>query len=83
MQTPKHMPWSRAVDVTDPLAALRALDGLPHAFLLEATVAGTHERWSLFGADPFAVHRAGDWDVALGAGCKVRPVHNSALSEEA
>lgn len=67
MPTPIQRPWSRAVDVNDPLAALRAFEGLPHAFLLEASVPGTNKRWSLFGADPFAVHRGGDWDVALGA----------------
>ena len=67
MPTPTPMPLRRPVHLAGPLEAQRALEGLPHAFLLEASVPGTQAVWSLFGADPFAVFRGGDWSVAVHA----------------
>jgi para-aminobenzoate synthetase component I len=44
----------------EPLAALAALRRLPLPFLLHSSLPGPHARWSLFGADPFAVERGDD-----------------------
>ncbi|MBI5711447.1 MAG: aminodeoxychorismate synthase component I [Candidatus Eisenbacteria bacterium] len=49
----------------DPLTALRALARLPHPFLLHSALAGARARWSFFGADPFEVHRGGDYAAAV------------------
>ena len=68
--------------VADPLAALRALAGLPHAFLLHASFPGAGARWSLFGADPFAVYRGGDWNAALDA-WRAHAAHGTAGSWDA
>ncbi len=67
MPTPISMPVREPVRVESPLEALRALEGLPHAFLLEASIPGSRAAWSLFGADPFAVFRGGDWSDAVAA----------------
>ena len=67
MPIPTSMLLRRPVTLADPLAALRALEGLPHVFLLEAAVPGSRTAWSLFGADPFAIHRGGDWNTAVEA----------------
>ena len=62
---PARFPLVRSLGVRDPLAALRALSGLPHAFLPHSSLTDDRGRWSFFGADPFALHRAGSYDVAV------------------
>ncbi|HEY2953975.1 MAG TPA: anthranilate synthase component I family protein [Candidatus Eisenbacteria bacterium] len=57
MPIPPDPPIERPVDTADPLQALRALAGLPHAFLLHSAIEDARGRWSFFGADPFAVFR--------------------------
>ena len=58
------IPLKEAVVVDGPLAAARALAGLPYPFLLHSSAAGGRARWSFFGADPFAVFGATDYDGA-------------------
>jgi para-aminobenzoate synthetase component 1 len=59
------MPVAEPVEVRDPLAAVRALAGLPLPFLLHSSAPGGRARWSFFGADPFAVFGAAEHDDAL------------------
>jgi para-aminobenzoate synthetase component 1 len=61
------LPLVRAVPVADPLEALRALARLPYPFLLHSALQDDRARWSFFGADPFEVHRGGDWPAARSA----------------
>ncbi len=61
------LPLVRSLGVADPLDALRALAHLPHPFLLHSAVDGGSARWSFFGADPYAVHRGGDWEATKAA----------------
>src|SRR5919197_4804173 len=62
---PARFPLVRSIPIGDPLAALRAVSELPYAFLLHSSLADDRGRWSFFGADPFAVHRAGSYHAAL------------------
>src|SRR6476661_4774529 len=61
----RDLPLALALPPTDPLAALDALAGLPHAFLLHSALPGTRARWSFFGADPFAWQHGADYDDAV------------------
>ena len=56
-----ELPLAEAVDVTDPIVALRALGHLPYPFLLHSAMNDERARWSFFGADPFAVFRGDDY----------------------
>jgi para-aminobenzoate synthetase component 1 len=63
-------PPSLAVEVFPPGDPLRALAGLPCAFVLRSSLTDSattprRARWTLFGADPFASFRAGDTPVAF------------------
>ena len=62
MNREESLPLARPVALADPLDALRALADLPGAFLLHSGLrsAGPRARWSLFGAEPFALFRGGD-----------------------
>src|SRR5438093_11349669 len=69
MDREESLPLARAVALAGPLDALRALADLPGAFLLHSglrtadprpAAAGAGARWSLFGAEPFALFRGGD-----------------------
>src|SRR2546426_3547572 len=62
---PARFPLVRSVALRDPLAALRAVSELPHAFLLHSSLTDDRGRWSFFGADPFALHRAGSYAAAV------------------
>ncbi|MGH7730891.1 MAG: aminodeoxychorismate synthase, component I, partial [Candidatus Eiseniibacteriota bacterium] len=55
---------TEAVEIEGPLAAGRALAGLPRPFLLHSSAPGGRARWSFFGAEPFAVFGAADYDAA-------------------
>jgi para-aminobenzoate synthetase component 1 len=66
MQFHSDLPLVEAVDVSEPLAAARALANLPYPFLLHSASPDSRARWSLFGADPFAVFRGPDYDAARG-----------------
>ena len=57
-------PVIEPVEIAGPLAATRALAGLPYPFLLHSSAPGGRARWSFFGADPFAVFGAADYDAA-------------------
>jgi para-aminobenzoate synthetase component I len=59
-----EIPLVEAVEVQDPLSAVRSLAGLPHPFLLHSAAPDERARWSFFGADPFAVYAAGEYDDA-------------------
>ncbi len=49
----------------DPLTTFGAIAHLPYAFMLHSALPGPTARWSFFGAEPFAVLRAGSLsDVA-------------------
>jgi para-aminobenzoate synthetase component 1 len=61
------LPLVRAVAVEEPVRALRALAGLPHAFLLHSAMQDERARWSFFGADPFAVYRGAEYAEAIAA----------------
>jgi para-aminobenzoate synthetase component 1 len=61
------LPATRAVHVSDPLAALRALARLPYPFLVHSALEDARGRWSFFGADPFAIHRGDGYEEALAA----------------
>ena len=55
----------RTVELRDPLVALRALAGWPHAFLFRSTSRDNpSERW-YFGADPFATFGPDRYDEAI------------------
>ena len=60
------LPLVHSLELSRPLAPLRALAGLPHAFLRHSALADERPegprraRWSFFGADPFALFRGGD-----------------------
>jgi len=58
------LPLIEAVEVPDLLAAARSLASLPHPFLLHSSAPDTRARWSFFGADPFAVFAAADYEAA-------------------
>src|SRR5688572_16931303 len=55
-------PLAREVKMAAPLAGARALSHLPRPFLLHAGTSDPRARWSFFGADPFVVFEAGDYD---------------------
>ena len=60
---------TRPIELRDPRRALRALAPLPHPFLLYSSLPDRRGRWSFFGADPFRLHRGGDWN-AVRAECR-------------
>ena len=66
------LPLVHSLELSRPLAPLRALAGMPHAFLLHSALpderpeAARRARWSFFGADPFAVFRDGEASEAIG-----------------
>ncbi len=68
-----ELPLVHPFEQDRPLAPLRALAGLPCPFLLQSSLpdagaAGPRRaRWSVFGADPFAVFRGGDHAQAIAA----------------
>src|SRR5262245_14882497 len=59
-----ELPLLETVEITDPLAAVRALAHLPYPFLLHSAVHGERSRWSYFGADPFAVFTSDEYEAA-------------------
>ncbi len=61
----RESPALQAVEIRDPLAAVRGLAHLPYPFLLHSAMRDPRARWSFFGADPFAVFRASDYDQAV------------------
>ena len=61
-----ELPLLEAVEIADPLAAVRALSHLPYPFLLHSSMPDERARWSYFGADPFAVFAADDYVSAQG-----------------
>ena len=74
MAPPIEFPLFRAVEIEDPLQALRALAGLPHSFLLHSGMQDERARWSFFGADPFAVHRGDGYAAATAEWRRLRRV---------
>ena len=56
-----ELPLLEAVEIADPLAAVRALSHLPYPFLLHSSMPDERARWSYFGADPFAVFAGEDY----------------------
>lgn len=64
MQFHSELPLLQGIEVADPLSAVRALAHLPFPFLLHSALPGNGARWSLFGADPFAVFGPDDYDAA-------------------
>ena len=68
-----ELPLVHPLEISRPLAPLRSLAGLPCPFLLhsslpdEPTQGPRRARWSIFGADPFAVFRGGDHEAAIAA----------------
>ena len=64
MRLSSDLPVMEPVEIASPLAAARALAGLPHPFLLDSSAPGGRARWSFFGADPFAVFGASDYEGA-------------------
>jgi para-aminobenzoate synthetase component 1 len=68
-----ELPLVHPLDQNRPLAPLRALAGLPCPFLLHSSLPDERApgprraRWSLFGADPFAVFRGDDHEAAIRA----------------
>ena len=66
MNGPFHSeyPLVEAVQVTDPLSAVRAIAHLPYPFLLHSGTLDARARWSFFGADPFAMFRGDDLPAA-------------------
>ncbi len=52
------------MELADPLAAVRALAHLRYPFLLHSSAPGGRARWSFFGADPFAVFGADEYESA-------------------
>jgi para-aminobenzoate synthetase component 1 len=65
MQFHSEFPLVGAAELPDPLTAVRAISQLPHPFLLHSALPDGRARWSFFGADPFAVFRAGDYGAGL------------------
>ncbi len=65
MQFHSELPLLEGVEIADPLGAVRALSHLPYPFLLHSALHGDRARWSYFGADPFAVFKASDYEDAL------------------
>ena len=59
-----ELPLLESVEIADPLAAVRALSHLPYPFLLHSALHDERARWSYFGADPFAVFGANEYDSA-------------------
>jgi para-aminobenzoate synthetase component 1 len=59
------LPLVRPIALEDPVQALPALAELPYPFLFHSALEDERARWSFFGADPFAVHRGGDWEAAV------------------
>ena len=68
MQFHSELPLSAAFEIADPLVATRALAHLPYPFLLHSSLDDERARWSFFGADPFAVFRAADYEAARAMG---------------
>ncbi len=64
MRSHAPSPVLEAIPLDDPLIAARALSGLPYPFLLHSSAPGGRARWSFFGADPFAVFKAADYEAA-------------------
>jgi len=68
-----ELPLVHPLEMSRPLAPLRALAGLPCPFLLHSSLPDEpsqgprRARWSIFGADPFAVFRGGDHEAAIAA----------------
>jgi len=65
MQFHSEFPLVGAVEIPDPLSAVRALSHLPHPFLLHSALPDGRARWSFFGADPFAVFRGPDYPAGV------------------
>ena len=65
MARPPGLPLVSPLPPIGAIAALDALDGLPHAFLLHSALEGARARWSFFGADPFARFRGGRYDEGV------------------
>src|SRR5262252_11114764 len=66
------LPATLAAEVLPAADPLAALAELPGAFALRSSLpdrgaVARRARWSFFGADPFAVFRGGDTDVAIAA----------------
>jgi para-aminobenzoate synthetase component I len=65
------LPLVHSLELSRPLAPLRALAGLPYPFMLHSALPDAapgerrSARWSFFGADPFAVFRGGDHLAAI------------------
>jgi para-aminobenzoate synthetase component 1 len=59
------LPLVRSIALEDPLDALAGLAGRPYPFLFHSALEDDRARWSFFGADPFALHRGGDWEAAV------------------
>ena len=65
------LPLVHSLELSRPLAPLRALAGLPHPFMLHSALPDARTdgprraRWTFFGADPFAVFRGGDHAAAI------------------
>jgi para-aminobenzoate synthetase component 1 len=59
-----ELPLLEAVEIADPLAAVRALSHLPYPFLLHSSMPDERARWSYFGADPFAIFAGSEYDDA-------------------
>ena len=66
-------PLVREIRLPEPLAALPALAGLPHVFLLHSSLPDDRSRWSYFGAEPFAVFGPGAYDEAIALWRRARP----------
>ncbi len=66
-----ELPLVHLLETDRPLAPLRQLAGLAHPFLLHSSLPDGAEspvrraRWTFFGAEPFAVLRAGDHAAAM------------------
>jgi len=64
VQFHSELPITETFETADPLAATRAIAHLPYPFLLHSSMDDERARWSFFGADPFAVVRAADYEAA-------------------
>jgi para-aminobenzoate synthetase component 1 len=64
MQFHSELPLLQGIEVADPLSAVRSLAHLPFPFLLHSALPDERSRWSLFGADPFAVFGPDDYEGA-------------------
>ena len=65
MPSETSLPLVRSIALEDPLEALAGLTAFPCPFLFHSALEDDRARWSFFGADPFAVHRGGDWEAAV------------------